>query len=121
MPWLGDLHPSDRDLLSRLRYEKPEPSESINDVMGIPPAVEFPPVVVDSQPLPAQDECAGCQELYEVGKGYDPGCNYGCGWSVRGRAPLKPPFCHERFCSETCFDNTNERRAESEYRHAHEG
>jgi hypothetical protein len=58
-------------------------------------------------------DCDGCQEPL-ADTTYDPGCNYGCGFSSS-----MPPDCHERFCTEQCFENTNERRAERAYERFH--
>lgn len=52
-------------------------------------------------------ECSGCQEEVEESEAYDPGCNYGCGFLA-----TPAPACHERFCTESCFEHEQERREE---------
>jgi hypothetical protein len=49
-------------------------------------------------------DCDGCYQPIE-GKPFDPGHNYGCGFSRR-----PAPLCHEQFCSEACFSDSNELR-----------
>lgn len=58
---------------------------------------------------PTNEDCPGCGEPIE-GAGYDPGCNYGCGWVMYNGTRT----CHERYCSEDCLCNASERAYERE-------
>ena len=61
-------------------------------------------------------DCAGCMEpLFSAAalSAFDPGHDDYC---TRANLP-----CHALYCTERCFDNANERRAESEYEDFHSG
>lgn len=53
---------------------------------------------------PTNAYCATCSAPIE-GAGYDPGCNYGCGWlNYNGTRT-----CHERSCSLECYERAQDR------------
>lgn len=60
--------------------------------------------------------CPHCWEEFET-PAFDPGCNYGCSFY----SEFSAPDCHQRYCSEGCYEGTGEKAEQATYHKFHAG